>query len=191
MSHSLVRGAVGIFLGLTLWSQALAGPRISAPASAPSVSSGSAMASEVYFSPRGGCTEAVVREVGKARKTVWVQAYSFTSAPIARALVEASRRGVKVRVILDRSQRSERYTAADFLAHAGIPVYIDARHAIAHDKVMVIDGRTVLTGSFNFTKSAEENNSENLLVLREPGLVLRYADHWRSHLAHSRRYRGR
>jgi phosphatidylserine/phosphatidylglycerophosphate/cardiolipin synthase-like enzyme len=149
------------------------------------------MASEVYFSPRGGCTEAVVREVGKARKTVWVQAYSFTSAPIARALVEASRRGVKVRVILDRSQRSERYTAADFLAHAGIPVYIDARHAIAHDKVMVIDGRTVLTGSFNFTKSAEENNSENLLVLREPGLVLRYADHWRSHLAHSRRYRGR
>jgi phosphatidylserine/phosphatidylglycerophosphate/cardiolipin synthase-like enzyme len=149
------------------------------------------MASEVYFSPRGGCTEAVVREVGKARKTVWVQAYSFTSAPIARALMEASRRGVKVRVILDRSQRSERYTAADFLAHAGIPVYIDARHAIAHDKVMVIDGRTVLTGSFNFTKSAEENNSENLLVLREPGLVLRYADHWRSHLAHSRRYRGR
>ena len=149
------------------------------------------MASEVYFSPRGGCTEAVVREVGKARKTVWVQAYSFTSAPIARALVEASRRGVKVRVILDRSQRSERYTAADFLAHAGIPVYIDARHAIAHDKVMVIDGRTVLTGSFNFTKSAEENNSENLLVLREPGLVLRYADHWRSHLTHSRRYRGR
>jgi phosphatidylserine/phosphatidylglycerophosphate/cardiolipin synthase-like enzyme len=149
------------------------------------------MASEVYFSPRGGCTEAVVREVGKARKTVWVQAYSFTSAPIARALVEASRRGVKVRVILDRSQRSERYTAADFLVHAGIPVYIDARHAIAHDKVIVIDGRTVLTGSFNFTKSAEENNSENLLVLREPGLASRYADHWRSHLAHSRRYRGR
>ena len=65
----------------------------------------------VYFSPRGGCTEAVVHELDQAKSTVSVQAYSFTSAPIAKALVEAYRRGVKVEVILDRSQRSETYSS--------------------------------------------------------------------------------
>ena len=146
---------------------------------------------EVYFSPEGGCTEAVVREVGKARSTLRVQAYSFTSAPIAKALVDAHRRGVKVEVLLDKSQRRERYTAADFLVHAGVPTYIDSRHAIAHDKVMVVDGKTVLTGSFNFTKAAEESNAENLLVLRDEALAAKYVGNWVRHRAHAKRYEGR
>src|SRR5689334_18329029 len=65
---------------------------------------------EVFFSPRGGCTEAVVREITKARQSIAVQAYSFTSAPIAKAIVEAHRRGVKVTTILDKSKKSERYS---------------------------------------------------------------------------------
>jgi phosphatidylserine/phosphatidylglycerophosphate/cardiolipin synthase-like enzyme len=146
---------------------------------------------EVYFSPDGGCTDAVVREVGKARKTVRMQAYSFTSAPIAKALVEAHRRGVKVEVLLDKSQRREKYTVADFLTHAGIPTYIDAKHAIAHDKVVVVDGKTVLTGSFNFTKSAEESNAENLLVLRDEVLAGKYVGNWVHHRAHCVRYVGK
>ena len=87
---------------------------------------------EVFFSPQGGCTEAVVRALNRATSTVLVQAYSFTSAPITKALVDAHRRGVTVQVILDRSQRTEKYLSADFVAHAGIPTYIDAAHAIAH-----------------------------------------------------------
>lgn len=146
---------------------------------------------EVYFSPDGGCTEAVVREVGKARSSVRVQAYSFTSAPIAKALVEAHRRGVKVEVLLDKSQKRERYTVADFLNNAGIPTYIDSKHAIAHDKVMVLDGKTVLTGSFNFTKAAEESNAENLLVLRDEVLAAKYVGNWVRHRAHAKRYEGR
>jgi hypothetical protein len=86
----------------------------------------------------------VVKELDAAKTTILVQAYSFTSAPIAKALVEAHKRGVDVRVILDRSQRTEKYSSADFVAHAGIPTWIDAQHAIAHNKVMVIDGGTVL-----------------------------------------------
>ena len=120
----------------------------------------------VFFSPKGGCTEAVVEELGKAHETVLVQAYSFTSAPIAKALVEAHQRGVRVEVLLDKSKRTERYSSATFLSHAGIATFIDGRHAIAHNKVMVIDAQIVLTGSFNFTKAAEERNAENLLVLR-------------------------
>jgi phosphatidylserine/phosphatidylglycerophosphate/cardiolipin synthase-like enzyme len=98
---------------------------------------------QVYFSPHGGCTEAVVEALGKARSTVLVQAYSFTSAPIAKALVEAHRRGVKVEVVLDRSQHTEKYSSATFLYNNGIPCYIDAQHAIAHSRVIVIDRQTV------------------------------------------------
>ena len=119
----------------------------------------------VFFRQRGG-TEVVVEELGKARETVLVQAYSFTSARVAKALVEAHQRGVRVEVLPDKSQRTERYSSATFLIHAGIATFIDGQHAIAHNKVMVIDGQTVLTGSFNFTKAAEEKNAENLLVLR-------------------------
>jgi phosphatidylserine/phosphatidylglycerophosphate/cardiolipin synthase-like enzyme len=145
----------------------------------------------VYFSPKGGCTDAVVQELQAASTSVLVQAYSFTSAPIAKALVAAHERGVKVQVILDKSQRTEKYSSATFLEHAGIPTFIDAAHAIAHNKVMVIDGQTVLTGSFNFTTAAEQHNAENLLVLRDPSLADRYAANWQAHLLHSEQYEER
>jgi phosphatidylserine/phosphatidylglycerophosphate/cardiolipin synthase-like enzyme len=143
---------------------------------------------QVFFSPRGGATQAVVSALDQATNQILVQAYSFTSAPIARALVEAQRRGVKVEVILDKSQRTEKYSEADFLQHEGVPTLIDAQHSIAHNKVMVLDGGVVLTGSFNFTKAAEENNAENLLVINDPVLAKRYAENWRAHEAHSEVY---
>jgi phosphatidylserine/phosphatidylglycerophosphate/cardiolipin synthase-like enzyme len=116
---------------------------------------------------------------------VLVQAYSFTSAPIAKAVVDAHKRGVKVQVVLDKSQRMEKYSSATFLKNAGIPTYIDDKHAIAHNKVMVIDGATVITGNFNFTKAAEESNAENLLVIRDSGIAGEYTKNWQAHLAHS------
>ena len=146
---------------------------------------------EVHFSPKGGCTDAVVREIDAAKKMILVQAYSFTSAPIAKALVDAHKRGVDVRVILDKSQRSERYSSADFVAHAGIPTFIDAKHAIAHNKIMIIDGGTVLTGSFNFTRAAEEKNAENLLVIRDRDLADKYHSNFDRHLEHSEAYKGK
>ena len=94
----------------------------------------------VYFSPKGGCIEAIVKELDKAQKSVLVQAYSFTSAPIAKALLNAHKRGVKVVVILDKSQSTEKYTNAPFLAKSGVSIKIDSAHAIAHNKIMVIDG---------------------------------------------------
>jgi phosphatidylserine/phosphatidylglycerophosphate/cardiolipin synthase-like enzyme len=109
---------------------------------------------EVYFSPHGGCTDAVIRELNKAQITVLVQAYSFISAPIAEALLNAHKRGLRIEVILDKSQKTQKYSSATFLNNQGIPVKIDAARAIAHNKVMIIDGETVITGSFNFTKAA-------------------------------------
>ena len=144
----------------------------------------------VYFSPHGGCTEAVVEALGEAKSTVLVQAYSFTSAPIARALVDARRRGVHVEVLLDKSQRTEKYSSATFIYNNGIPCFIDSQHAIAHNKVIVIDGRTVITGSFNFTKAAEDNNAENMLVIRDPDLAAKYTQNWNAHRRHSDVYAG-
>jgi phosphatidylserine/phosphatidylglycerophosphate/cardiolipin synthase-like enzyme len=121
---------------------------------------------QVYFSPNGGCTEAIVEEISNAQSEILVQAYSFTSTPIAKALVEAHKRGVKVEAILDKSQRTEKYSSATFLANSVIPTFIDARHAIAHNKIIVLDRDTVITGSFNFTRAAEEKNAENFLIIK-------------------------
>jgi phosphatidylserine/phosphatidylglycerophosphate/cardiolipin synthase-like enzyme len=146
---------------------------------------------EVFFSPRGGCTDAIVNALDKAKTSVLVQAYSFTSAPIAKAVVDAHKRGVKVNVILDKSQRTEKYSSADFVAHAGVPVSIDAKHKIAHNKIMVIDSNTVITGSFNFTKAAEEGNAENLLIIQSTDLAAKYTENWKKHAEHSEEYTGR
>ena len=146
---------------------------------------------EVYFSPEGGCTDAVVRELRAARSTILVQAYSFTSPPIAKALVDAHERGVRVDVILDKSQRTEKYSEADFLVHMGIPTQIDEQHAIAHNKIIVIDRQVVITGSFNFTTAAEEHNAENLLVVRDAAIAQKYISNWETHSAHSQAYAGK
>jgi phosphatidylserine/phosphatidylglycerophosphate/cardiolipin synthase-like enzyme len=146
---------------------------------------------QVYFSPNHGATKAVVDALDGAKSTVLVQAYSFTSAPIAKALVQAHDRGVDVQVILDRKETGSKYSSADFVAHAGISTLIDGKHAIAHNKVMIIDGVAVITGSFNFTTAAERQNAENLLVIHDRALAARYTENWRDHAAHSTHYAGR
>jgi phosphatidylserine/phosphatidylglycerophosphate/cardiolipin synthase-like enzyme len=132
-----------------------------------------------------------VNTLGDAKRTVLVQAYSFTSAPLAKALLEAHKRGIQVQVILDKSQRTEKYSSADFLANQGVPTMIDANHAIAHNKVIVIDGEVVITGSFNFTKAAQEKNAENLLIIRDQALAVQYTQNWETHRQHSQPYVGR
>jgi phosphatidylserine/phosphatidylglycerophosphate/cardiolipin synthase-like enzyme len=145
----------------------------------------------VYFSPKGGCTQAIINELDKAKSSVLVQAYSFTSAPIAKALLNAHKRGVRIDVLLDKSQRTQKYSSADFLVNSGISTKIDAAHPIAHNKVMIIDGEIVITGSFNFTKAAEEKNAENLLVIRDKALTRKYIENWKKHAEHSEVYGGR
>lgn len=148
----------------------------------------------IYFSPKGGCTQAIVDEVNKAKDTLLVQAYSFTSHPITSALVDAHTRGVKVKVILDKSAnltkdfQPGKYSTITSLVIAGIPTWIDAKHSIAHNKIMIIDGKEVITGSFNFTKNAEEDNAENLLIIHDPALAARYVTNWQNHAEHSQPY---
>lgn len=146
---------------------------------------------QVYFSPRGGATDAVVQVLAQAQRSVYVQAYSFTSSPIVKALTQAHRRGVKVAVILDKSNVTDKYSAGDFLLSAGIPTFIDAAHNIAHNKTVVIDEHLVITGSFNFTRAAERDNAENLLIVDDAELAGRYLENWRLHIEHSQIYLGK
>jgi phosphatidylserine/phosphatidylglycerophosphate/cardiolipin synthase-like enzyme len=95
--------------------------------------------------------------------------------------VSAHERGVKVEILLDKSHLTSQYTSAPFVAKAGIPVKIDSAHDIAHNKIMIIDGETVITGSFNFTKSAEDKNAENLLIIWDKALAEKYTKNWQEH----------
>jgi len=139
----------------------------------------------VCFTPPGGCIDTIVAELSKAQKTILVQAYTFSSKSISGALVDANKRGAKVEVILDKGQKKDRYTEAVTLLHAGIRTLIDPEHTIAHNKVMVIDDQVVITGSLNFTKTVEERNAENLLVIRDKAIAAKYAENWREHEKHS------
>lgn len=142
------------------------------------------------FVPDGDPCDALLAEaIGAARRVVRVQAYLFTSAPLAQALRRAHERGVEVRVILDQSQVSDRYSVATYLRHAGIPVAIDRKPAIAHNKVMIFDDRAVFTGSYNFTKSAATRNAENgILIQDDPALARAYVENWTTRLQASEPY---
>ena len=163
----------------------LAAQLASAPASAGQI--------EVCFSPplAGGCDPlaTVVQAIDEARKTVLVQMYALTSREIVSALGNAKHRGIDVRAIVDRSQlkedRSETY-AVGRLVSAGVPVLVDTVPGLMHNKVMIVDGATVITGSFNYTWSAEHRNAENLLVIHDPTLAAKYTQNWNIHAARSR-----
>jgi phosphatidylserine/phosphatidylglycerophosphate/cardiolipin synthase-like enzyme len=168
-------------LSLILWAVLL--PPITLPQENPTTW-------EVYFSPRGECTSAIIKELKKANNSVLVQAYSFTSAPIAEALLNAFNRGVKVEVILDKRGKTEKDSKATFFIDKEIPVMIDDKHAKAHNKVMVIDRETVITGSFNLSEAAETRNAENLLIIHDRKLAEKYVKNWHEHAQHLKLYVG-
>jgi phosphatidylserine/phosphatidylglycerophosphate/cardiolipin synthase-like enzyme len=136
---------------------------------------------KVCFSPEGHCAGYLIEAIASATASIRVQAYSFTARDIAEALIAASKRGVDVEVIVDKSQTSERYSVLADLSEAHVPVFIDYCCAIAHNKVMIIDNHRLITGSYNYTKAAEAKNAENLLMLDDAELAKAYLDNWNEH----------
>lgn len=122
------------------------------------------------FSPGGTAQQVVLAAIGSAQVSIDMAAYSFTSKPVATALLAAQRRGVRVRVVADDKANSK-YTAVTFLANQGVPVRLNDRYAAMHHKFMVIDGRSVQAGAFNYSASAHVRNAENALWLQDMPLV--------------------
>jgi len=139
---------------------------------------------DVCFAPCYNCTSQIISAISQAKHQILVQAYSFTSVPIAKALVNAKNRGVDVKIILDKSQVTAKYFAVTFFTKHGISPSIDYKPAIAHNKTMIIDNKTVITGSFNFTKAAKEN-AENLLIIHDTNLTKKYIANWQNRMAES------
>jgi phosphatidylserine/phosphatidylglycerophosphate/cardiolipin synthase-like enzyme len=155
---------------------------------------------EVFFTPQDNCTQEIINAIATAKKQILIQAFSFTDKAIAKSLVEAKNRGVEVKILLDKSQLEDPYAATNYLVwHNILPKidYIPEDYACAHNKVIIIDGNIVITGSFNFTKTAQAKNTENLLIIHDANLAQRYQDNWyrREKIArdipHNKRYLNR
>jgi phosphatidylserine/phosphatidylglycerophosphate/cardiolipin synthase-like enzyme len=135
---------------------------------------------ELAFSPHGKSLELAISCIRAAERNILVAAFSFTNKRISRALREAHKRGVKVQVVADKEINSSQYTAVTYLANQGVPVRLNGRYAIHHHKFMVIDGKHVETGSFNYSAAAVDKNAENVLVLwNVPALAAQYAAEWK------------
>jgi phospholipase D len=130
------------------------------------------------FTPGQDCTHDITRAISRAKKQILMQAYSFTSIPIAKALVEAKQRGVSVQILLDKSQERARNSMCYYLKKKGLKIKIDYKPAIAHNKVIIIDQRKVITGSFNFTNQAQKRNAENLLIVGDRDFAKKYIQNW-------------
>ena len=140
---------------------------------------------EVAFSPDEGSENLVLKVIASARREIRVLSYSFTSAPVARALLAAKKRGVDVKIVADQKNntsedRSGKARAAlSLLAEAGADVRVINAYAIHHDKVVIVDGETVELGSFNYSDAAAHRNSENVLVnWKNPQLARVYLEHF-------------
>ncbi|MCC6657415.1 MAG: phospholipase D family protein [Rhodocyclaceae bacterium] len=144
---------------------------------------------EALFSPWDDVEGALLRTLRAARESIHVQAFSFTSRPLAAALLEARARGVRVAVLADREQTQFMDNSRiPQLAAAGIEVALETRYAAAHNKILLIDAEgaapVVVTGSYNFTWSAQAKNAENVLFLRgNRALMRRYLENWQRHRA--------
>jgi phosphatidylserine/phosphatidylglycerophosphate/cardiolipin synthase-like enzyme len=136
----------------------------------------------VGFSPGIGgyrAEDVVVQAIREAKNSVHMAAYSFTSKPIAAALLAAKQRGIDVKIVVDHKENSGKYSAATFTANQGVPTRTDSHYAIMHNKFLVIDGKSVETGSFNYTAAAASKNAENALLLRNvPSLAAVYEKEW-------------
>jgi len=135
---------------------------------------------EVYFSPDDGAAERLVELVQGAQDSVYFLAYSFTLDELAEALVESSQEGVRVAGVMEARQ-VESNTGSDydrFLA-AGLDVRLDGNPNNMHHKVLIIDEQVVVTGSYNFSLSAETRNDENSLVIFDPEVADLYLEEFR------------
>ena len=144
------------------------------------------VAVENYFSPEDGVTEKIVSRLQAARKSIDFMAYSFTSDPIGDAVLARAGAGVRVRGVFETVGSETRYSEYGRMKSAGLDVYQDGNPYLMHHKVFIIDGETVVFGSFNFSQNAEQDNDENLLVVDETALAGRFTEEFERVYAEAR-----
>lgn len=138
---------------------------------------------QVGFSPEGSAQTLVLGTINEAKQSIRMMAYSFTSPEIVKALRNARQRGVDVKIVVDEkaSQGKPNRSALNLLANAKISIRTVNEYSILHDKVIIVDEKTVQTGSFNYSRAAHKRNSENVIVIKDmPDVAKSYLKHWQS-----------
>jgi len=133
---------------------------------------------ETYFTKKDGNLDKIlIKEINTAQKTLDVAIYSITKEDIANAIIEAKKRNVDVKVITDKQESASKYQKVilDKFKANNIPVKINSHAGLMHLKLSIIDDKTALGGSYNYTESATKNNDENLIVMRMPNIVSDYS----------------
>ncbi|MEA3486011.1 MAG: phospholipase D family protein, partial [Candidatus Aerophobetes bacterium] len=127
----------------------------------------------IFFSPKGGIAEEIIKQIDNAQEYIDIAMYSFTYEPIAEAIIRAKNRGVKIRILMDKGQSQGKYSKYRFFLDNGIAVIQDRHAGIMHNKIAIIDKRILFIGSYNWSKSAEERNEENILEFIDEEKIIR------------------
>jgi hypothetical protein len=190
MAWALIRGVVGMGKAASLWATARRGTSgrgflgaccLGLPILLLASSWGAVRAADLVpcFTPGEDCTAFVVQQIDGAIGELLIQGYSLANPPILEAIARAKERGVDVKVILDRQNEQKPSTGATYLVNHGITPLIDHAVSKAHNNVMVIDRRGVITGSFDFTKAAQDRNADNVLFINDDSvLAAAYTTNW-------------
>jgi phosphatidylserine/phosphatidylglycerophosphate/cardiolipin synthase-like enzyme len=140
---------------------------------------------QVCFSPKGGCADAIINHISKAKTEILIQTYYISTKEIADAIIKAHKRGIHVEVVTDHTTRTDKDSIGDFMGYAGISTYIDNDHAIVRNKIMIIDKETVITGIFNFTDADKDRNAEKVIIAKDKSLAKYHIQNWVRHKKHS------
>jgi len=133
---------------------------------------------EIYFSLYDNPRKEIIKNINQAEAFINIAMYIFTDKEIAIPLAKARERGVKVRLYLDQDQVDYKYSQSRFLVQKGIKTRISTNNYIMHNKFAIIDNRILLTGSYNWTFSANHRNDENLMVIDDPDVISRYQNYF-------------
>ncbi len=129
---------------------------------------------EVYFSPDDGVASRLVELIDNSQSSVYALAFVFTSDPLAKAMRDAVERGVQVRIVVEKDQAGNMGSEVEDLLKGGADLRLDTNPNSMHHKVILIDETTVVTGSYNFSRSAEDFNDENVIIVHSPSLAQEY-----------------
>ncbi|WMC18856.1 MAG: phospholipase D family protein [Enterobacteriaceae bacterium PSpicST2] len=121
---------------------------------------------DVGFSPGDTAKNIILKSINNSKTSIDIAAYSFTNKIIAKLLIKAYNRGVKIRIVADKKSNTGKYTIVKYLKKHNIKIKLNNKYLIMHNKFMIIDNNSIETGSFNYTKNAIYKNAENVILIK-------------------------
>ena len=135
---------------------------------------------KILFTPGDNCTQEIVNEISSAKKEILIQAFAFTCDKIKEALIKSAKKKVKITILIDK--RFAYKNIIQELIENGINAYVDLVSGIAHNKIIIIDKKKIITGSFNFTHAAQHKNTENCVFINDEKITKKFIENFEKRL---------